>query len=519
MDYLLLSGASGLLGTYLMHDLMSRGVKLAVLVRSNRMASAAERIETQINFWEKQLGHTLPRPVVLEGDLSSPTLGLSDADLKWVERNCKAFMHNAASLTFYAKDEVGEPWRSNREGTRNVLAFCKERGIREFHHVSTAYVCGKRRGEVILEADVDVGQEPGNDYEQSKLESEVMVRSADFIDSLTVYRPAIIVGDAKTGYTTTYHGFYVPLKLIATLLSKVASGSASQEMIKAGIRMGSVRLQQALNVSGEEQKNFVPVDWVSACMTEIYCNEANHGQTYHLTPRNTVPTTIFQKVWEEIFFEFNELPKGENSDSTINFDEFESYFVNQMKTYQSYWGDDPRFDYSNTQKACPNLPCPTIDEEMMRNLCRFAIKDNFGWPKPPVVKPAFTIDSFMREKISVETSAERIDQNDPDTFTVCASGAGGGEWVFKVEGNTIISAERGVHSKSKANLCLNMHTFLRLTQKEVTVEETLQNGQLLVEGADTKDAVKLFKQLIEGESSTTVNRLSAVEMQTQGISN
>ncbi|MEZ6044951.1 MAG: SDR family oxidoreductase [Planctomycetaceae bacterium] len=63
MEYLLLSGASGLLGTYLMHDLMSRGVKLAVLVRSNRMATAAQRVETQLAFWEKQLGHSLPRPV------------------------------------------------------------------------------------------------------------------------------------------------------------------------------------------------------------------------------------------------------------------------------------------------------------------------------------------------------------------------------------------------------------------------------------------------------------------------
>ncbi|WP_144996028.1 SDR family oxidoreductase [Polystyrenella longa] len=511
MEYLLLSGASGLLGTYLMHDLMGRGVKLAVLVRSNRMASAAQRVETQLAFWEKQLGHTLPRPVILEGDLSSSTLNMSEADLKWVENNCKAFMHNAASLTFYAKDEVGEPWKSNREGTRNVLAFCKERGIREFHHVSTAYVCGKRRGELIRETDVDVGQEPGNDYERSKLDSELMVRSADFIDSLTVYRPAIIVGDAKTGYTTTYHGFYVPLKLIATLLSKVAAGSASQEMIKAGIRMGSVRLQQALNVTGDEQKNFVPVDWVSACMTEIYCNQANHGQTYHLTPRNTVPVTIFQKVWEEIFFEFNELPKGENSDATINFDEFESYFVNQMKTYQSYWGDDPQFDYSNLDKACPNLPCPTIDEEMMRNLCRFAIKDNFGWPKPPVVKPEATVNSYMENKFPEASPSGNTEQHN---YSLCVSGEGGGDWVIRVEGGTIISAERGTGSKSEGNLCLNMHTFLRLTQKEVTVEETIQTGQLLVEGSETNDAVNLLKQLIEEDSSLTANRSQSVTMHT-----
>lgn len=491
-----------------MHDLMSRGVKLAVLVRSNRMATAAQRVETQLAFWEKQLGHTLPRPVVVEGDLSSPTLNLSEADSQWVKKNCKAFMHNAASLTFYAKDAESEPWRSNREGTRNVLAFCKDHGIHEFHHVSTAYVCGKRRGELIKESDVDVGQEPGNDYEQSKLESEVMVRSADFIKSLTVYRPAIIVGDAETGYTTTYHGFYVPLKLIATLLSKVATGSTSQEMIKAGIRVGSVRLQQALNVQGDEQKNFVPVDWVSACMTEIYCNEENHGKTYHLTPRNTVPVTIFQKVWEDIFFEFNELPKGENSDATINFDEFESYFVGQMKTYQSYWGDDPQFDYSNLEKACPHLPCPTINEDMMRNLCRFAIKDNFGWPKPPVVRPAATVDAWIEEHLPVMNVSDASYQ----TYSLCISGEGGGDWTLLVDDGTIVAAERGARTESKANLCMNMHTFLRLVQKEVKVEETLQNGQILLEGSEGNGAAELLKQLIEGDSSPVERQTLAIQM-------
>ena len=80
------------------------------------------------------------------GTSHNARLSLSDADRDWAARNCRAFMHNAASLTFHSEAPDGEPWRSNVHGVRNVLDFCQSSGIREFHQVSTAYVCGLREG-------------------------------------------------------------------------------------------------------------------------------------------------------------------------------------------------------------------------------------------------------------------------------------------------------------------------------------------------------------------------------------
>ena len=59
----------------------------------------------------------------------------------------------------------------------------------------------------MLETELDVGQTPGNDYEHSKIEAERLVRAADWLDPPTIYRPSIIVGDSRTGYTATFHGF------------------------------------------------------------------------------------------------------------------------------------------------------------------------------------------------------------------------------------------------------------------------------------------------------------------------
>ena len=55
--------------------------------------------------------------------------------------------------------------------------------------------------------------------------------AADFLDRPTIYRPSIIVGDSQTGYTTTYHGFYAPLKLAHTMASKVAVGRTAGDLL------------------------------------------------------------------------------------------------------------------------------------------------------------------------------------------------------------------------------------------------------------------------------------------------
>ena len=277
MPYSLVTGATGLLGTYLLRDGLLAGRHMAVLARPNRSQSARHRIETILTGWEKILGKVLPRPVVLEGDLVAEDLGLESGDLRWVSRHCTSVVHNAASLTFQGGNRNDEPWLSNVTGTRRVLDLCRRTGIREFHYVSTAYVCGLREGRV-LESELDAGQEFGNDYERSKNEAETMVRNADFLGPATVYRPSIILGDSQTGRTTTYHGFYVVLRLAHTLVSRLAKGDTAGGQVVAGLGM-----------CGHERKNFVPVDWVSAVMTHILMRPEHHGKTYHLVTRNPLP--------------------------------------------------------------------------------------------------------------------------------------------------------------------------------------------------------------------------------------
>src|SRR5262245_46898416 len=155
-EYLLLTGAAGLLGQYLLRDLLLRDTPMAVLLRPRGKETARDRVEKVLGRWEGELGRPLPRPVCLAGDISQPGLGLSPGDTEWAARHRPRVLHNAASLTFFGKVRTREPWLSNYTGTAHVLDFCRAAGVRELHYVSTAYVCGKRAGPV-LEEDLDRG--------------------------------------------------------------------------------------------------------------------------------------------------------------------------------------------------------------------------------------------------------------------------------------------------------------------------------------------------------------------------
>src|SRR3954471_14970523 len=84
MRYVLMTGVTGLLGRYLAKDLLSAGVPLAVVARSSRRASARDRVEGALCFWEEHHRCKLPRPIVLEGDITEPDLGLDARATRWV---------------------------------------------------------------------------------------------------------------------------------------------------------------------------------------------------------------------------------------------------------------------------------------------------------------------------------------------------------------------------------------------------------------------------------------------------
>ncbi|MGA2796770.1 MAG: SDR family oxidoreductase [Thermoguttaceae bacterium] len=467
MTYHLLTGATGLLGSYLLRDSLREGHRLAVLVRPTKRESARRRIESILSRFEADLRTTLPRPVVFEGELAEVDLGLDGDDLRWISRHCRSVIHNAANLTFHSKGRDGEPWLSNLEGTRRVLDLCRTAGIRQLHYISTAYVCGLRQGRV-LETELDVGQTPGNAYEHSKIEAEKLVLACPWIDPPTTYRPAIIVGDSQTGYTSTFHGFYVMVKLAHTLVSRMVLGSTAGHYMVEG-----------LGLTGKECKNLVPVDWVSAVLTHIFSQKSLHGRTYHLVTRRPPSLTLIAKVIQHAVEEYSTLA-DEKDLLLCNGSWFLDNFRQQMEIYRAYWRDDPQFDDTNRAAAAP-LECPEMDAEMLLNLARYAIQSNFGKTQRQRIRPDFDIHDHMH-KLPRHHMPMVPNLWGNHCLGLDISGPAGGQWKLMLHNGRLTEVEDGLGPQCSAVFQLDADTFRALGDNDLAAAEAVRIGRVVIEG-------------------------------------
>ena len=370
--FVLLTGATGLVGSYLLRDLFLQGCQIAVVVRPSKRMTGVQRIESIMQRWEQELGQTLPRPVVLEGDVCQTNLGLSDAEIEWIGCHCRQILHSAAVLQFSGSTEAEEPWRTNLGGTRNVLELAEQAGIKDFHYVSTAYVCGKRT-ERILETDLDCNQQFRNDYEKSKFAAEKLVRAASHLTSTTIYRPAVIVGDSQTGYTLTFHGLFLYLRLIATLVPQQRRNS--QGIINTPIR---------LPLDGDEPRNLVTVDWVSQVISHLFCTPGAHGRTYHLSPDHFVTARDVIEYCYEYFNSTGVEFCGRNAQRNGDND-FAARLFENISVYAAYETSDPNFDKTNVNRFAGHIPCPIIDKAMILRFLEFGKSIRWGkqresWP-------------------------------------------------------------------------------------------------------------------------------------------
>ncbi len=371
-NYLLLTGATGFIGQYVLRRLLLRDVPVVCIARASKDASASERILEIVKRFETEEGRELPKPIVFTGNLHSEMLGLDDNALDWFEQNCRAVLHNAASIRFHAPDgdRSKDPYLSNVQGCQNVLDLCKFAGIEELHHVSTAYVCGARTDRC-LETELDEGQEFVNDYQVSKCEAEKMTRGADFIKSLTVYRPGLVVGDSRTGFTTAPDfGLYHYIQLNTHIIKGLRDQGAT----------GTIHLPMRLRFTGKERRNIVTVDWVADAMVHLITHPELHGKTYHLTPETQITS---REITESLarYFDYDgiefvgyEIPDEERT-------EFEKMFYDYASTFEAYWEEEPSFDRTNTSAAINAiLPTPPIDEPCLQRLIRFAVEECFSSP-------------------------------------------------------------------------------------------------------------------------------------------
>ena len=214
---LLLTGSTGFLGMELLARLLEdTDRRVWAPVRAGDDAEAAARLRATLATLLPDPGEYSERVVAFAADLTRPRLGLDTRRWDEIAEHVDEIIHSAASVSFTLPIE--EARQINLDGTRRMLDLaeaCSDRGgLRRFAHVSTAYVAGDHSGS-FSERDHDLGQGFNNTYELSKWEAERLVRSRGDRLPVQIFRPSIIVGDERSGWTASFNVIYTPLRAYA----------------------------------------------------------------------------------------------------------------------------------------------------------------------------------------------------------------------------------------------------------------------------------------------------------------
>lgn len=461
--FVLLTGATGLVGGLVLARLLSCELPVAVLVRGNRRQTAQERIESLMRRLEERFQRLFVRPVVLDGELCSAGLGLSVTDHAWLNANCGSVIHSAANLLFKPASEHpdNEPYRTNVDGTRHLLEVTASAGISEWHYVSTAYIAGLRTGR-ILERESNVGQEFGNDYERSKTMSEQMLRQSQQIASLTVYRPSIVIDLHPT----------TSMRSDQTINSAFLMFQALSQRFGLPERGDWFR---RLGFSGHERKNIVTVDWVASMIAEIYRRPSLHGETYHLTSADGTSASELEDGFRAAVLEAGVKLPSRRVEATAQIDEQAAPFV---AAFKPYFKDDPLFDRTNTVHAmqiCNEADLPVLTVERLRDFCMRQTKP--GGP-PTVLR--LTPSAWDQFRLDCDRSMEEADSLPANVFGIEVCGPGGGQWVVEEcrRGWIVRTAHAGSES---LRVIVSSSVFGELTSGIRTVSQAFAAGVLLIE--------------------------------------
>jgi thioester reductase-like protein/short-subunit dehydrogenase involved in D-alanine esterification of teichoic acids len=247
------TGGTGFIGRRVVSGILARSedAEVWVLVRRESLG----RFERLAVDWGPQA-----KPLV--GDLTAADLGIADeavAELGTVDH-----VVHCAAIYDITGDEASQR-AANVEGTRAVIDLA-HRLDATLHHVSSIAVAGTYRGE-FTEDDFDVAQDLPTPYHQTKFEAELLVRSAAGL-RMRVYRPAVVVGDSRTGEMDKIDGPYY----FFGLLRKLAVLPKFTPMV----------------LPDTGRTNIVPVDYVVDALVELMHADGRDGQTFHLTAPKTI---------------------------------------------------------------------------------------------------------------------------------------------------------------------------------------------------------------------------------------
>ena len=264
---ILLTGATGFLGAYLLHDLYhGTKAKIYCLVREKHHLNAINRINLNLAKYDFNLTCN-ERIIPLVGDLSLPKLGLSDAQFTDLAETIDIIYHNGADVHhLYNYDLLRTV---NVYSTLDIIRLATQNKLKSIHYVSTLSAASNflDTERCIIEDFIPFNTSspfPLDGYSQSKWVSEQLLSEASRQGvPVNIYRPGWILGQSDTGAIATEHNHLLML-------------------IKGCIQLGAAP-------EWDVMLNILPVDIISQLITAISLDIKNKIHVFNMVNANSMP--------------------------------------------------------------------------------------------------------------------------------------------------------------------------------------------------------------------------------------
>jgi len=273
-EHVLLTGATGFLGAYLLHGLLEKtNAAVHCLVRAGDAVVGLQRLKANLAYYRLWEESYTDRILVIPGDLDRRRLGIPDAQYESLAGMLDVIYHNGAMVNFVYPYHALKP--VNVDSTHEVLRLASTRKLKPVHFVSSLSVFIKgdlrARGLCYEDANLEEVGVPFGGYGQSKWVAEGLMRMASERGvPVTIFRPDNILGDRRHGILNTNDMTY--------------------SLVRAIFKMGTV---PDVDIMG----GIVPVDFVSDAIVYLSRQAASFGKTFHLS---TLQQSNFVEIFEMI---------------------------------------------------------------------------------------------------------------------------------------------------------------------------------------------------------------------------
>ena len=323
---ILITGGTGLVGSHLLFDLVSKGKRVRAL---KRFGSDTELVRKIFSFYSQDADDLFNSIEWFDGDMLDPlSIGDSLIGIKDV--------YHCAALVSFKKEDKKNMIDINVEGTRNLVDACVDSNIRKFCMVSSIAALGspEQGANIVTESTPWSPEEKRSGYSFSKFQSELEVwRGIEEGLNAVIVNPSIILGPGHWNkgssllFSTVVKGLkyytkgvtgYVDVRDVSKVMVQLMESNISNERFILNAENCSYEfifkaIAKSLGIEGPTKyasPKMTEIGWRLAYLQHILLFKQNGFTKETARASHNIKHFSNEKIKEALNFEFIDIEKS-----------------------------------------------------------------------------------------------------------------------------------------------------------------------------------------------------------------